>query len=88
MAGLGDLHLIARPLVAIIGGVRVGGILHHVAAGLFLYADLVFVNLALFIKNTLNRFVGVFAIMRRIVCEKLYQITLLSGYKSNNDNCL
>ena len=33
-AGLGDLDLIAGPLTAVVGGVGVGGVLHHLAAGL------------------------------------------------------
>lgn len=59
--------------MAVKGGVGVRGILHHVAAGLLLDNNLAFVNLALLIKDSFQRLVGVFALMSGIACKLLYQ---------------
>ncbi|MBA7673870.1 hypothetical protein ES703_82076 [subsurface metagenome] len=59
MTGFADLHLIARPLMAVVGGVQIRWILYNISAGLLLDADFLFMDFALFIKNTFHSFISV-----------------------------
>ena len=57
-AGLGDLHLVARPFVTAVGGVEVRRVLDAVAAGFGLDDDLLAAQLALLAEDRDQRFIG------------------------------
>ena len=56
MTGFADLYLITRPLMAIVGGVRIRWILYNITAGLFFNANFIFMECELGMKNTLHNF--------------------------------
>ena len=80
IAGLGNLDLIAGAFMTIVGGIRIRGILSYITARPGFDANLIFMNFALFIKNTLHNPVSVNPRIIRQLGKMTDQVIHVFGY--------